>query len=68
MNKIDIPEPDKFEIASIVIKNSRSIKYFYLAGFSSNKRLLAIRKGNLYYYSNIPKQFKGISIKNSRRS
>lgn len=25
MNKIDIPEPDKFELASIVVKNSRSI-------------------------------------------
>jgi hypothetical protein len=41
-------------MASIVTKNSRT-------GITSNKRLLAIRKGYLYYYSNVPKKFKGDS-------
>ena len=30
-----------------------------IAGLTSNKRLLVIKKGYLYYYSKIPKTFKG---------
>jgi len=41
-------------MASVVTKNSR-------LGISSNKRLLVIKKGYLYYYSNVPKKFKGDS-------
>lgn len=50
--KLDLSDPDKFELASAVIKNSRS-------GITSHKRLLVIKKGYLYYYSNVPKKFKG---------
>lgn len=50
--KLDLSEPDKFEMASVVTKNSR-------LGITSHKRLLVIKKGYLYYYSNVPKKFKG---------
>jgi hypothetical protein len=34
-----------------------------LAGITSNRRLLVVKAGHLYYYSNIPKSFTGDNIK-----
>lgn len=49
--KYDVEE-DGIELGSIVNKENNS-------GFGSNKRLLVLKSGCLYYYSNVPKAFKG---------
>ena len=59
MTNIKIDDPDNYIFASSVIKYSKSTIFFHLAGISSNRRLLVIKGGHLYYYSNIPKGFTG---------
>jgi hypothetical protein len=46
-------EEDGIELGSVVNKESNS-------GITSNKRLLVLKGGCLYYYSTVPKAFKGI--------
>lgn len=41
--------------------------FHYKAGLLSNKRVLAIRSGVLYYYSHIPKDFKNSTTSPNRR-
>lgn len=51
----DLSDPEKYEMATIVTKNSKSKWSYNIAGITSNKRLLVIKKGHLYYYSSVPK-------------
>jgi hypothetical protein len=46
-----ITDFDNFQAATVVEKNSKT-------GLLSNKRVLAIKSGVLYYYSNVPKDFR----------
>lgn len=56
-----ISDFDAFQASAIVEKTSKT-------GLSSNKRVLAISKGVLYYYSNVPKDFKPSTLTlNNRR-
>lgn len=55
----DLSDPQKFQLSDVVTKNSKSKCLFIKAGITSNKRLLVIKKGHLYYYSNVPSTYKG---------
>ena len=47
-----VTDPDTYETSDVVEKSSKS-------GVFSNKRLLVIQKGFLYYFTNVPKSYKG---------
>lgn len=49
-----ITDPDTYETSETVEKSSKS-------GIFSNKRLLVIKNGFLYYCTNVPKNYKGHS-------
>ena len=46
-----VTDPETYENSEIVEKSSKS-------GIFSNKRLLVIKNGFLYYFTNVPKNYK----------
>lgn len=50
-----IKDFDAFTASAVVEKTSKT-------GFLSNKRILAIQTGVLYYYSGVPKDFKSSKL------